>query len=109
MLGLTAQERRVILFLITMALVGLGIEFLVKINSPLKVIVNAYQGLGKINLNSAGKEELKSLGGIGEKLAQRIIDYRAKVEGFKETDELKNIKGISDDKYEKIKDFLVVK
>jgi len=109
MLGLTPQERRVILFLITIALVGLGIEFIVKINSPLKVIVNAYQDLGKINLNSADKEQLMSLFGIGEKLAQRIIDYRAKVEGFKEMDELKNIKGISDDKYEKIKDFLVVK
>ena len=109
MLGLTPQERRVILFLITIALVGLGIEFIVKINSPLKVIVNAYQDLGKINLNTADKEQLMGVSGIGEKLAQRIIDYRVKVEGFKEPEELKNIKGISDDKYEKIKDLLVVK
>jgi competence protein ComEA len=109
MFGLTPQERRVILFLITIALVGLGIESLVKINSPLKVIVNAYQDIGKINLNTADKEQLKSLSGIGEKLAQRIINYRNQRGGFKEPEELKNIKGISDDKYEKIKDSVIVK
>ncbi len=63
---------------------------------------------GKIPINSATKDQLMSVPGIGEVFAQRIIDYRTANNGFVDIAELKNIKGIGDTRYEKWKDYFVV-
>ena len=62
----------------------------------------------KINLNSASAEQLESLPGIGPVTAKRIVDYRAKVGKFKRIEEIINIQGIGDKKFERIKDRLIV-
>jgi len=61
-----------------------------------------------ININTASKEELIILPGIGEQTAQNIIDYRNKYGFFKTREEIKNVKGIGEKKYEKIKDMITV-
>jgi len=109
MFSLTLQERRVILFLISVALTGIGIDFLVKKYSRTKIIADFYQDIGKINLNSADKDTLMSISGIGEKLAVRILEYRSQKGGFHDLEELKNIKSITNYRYEKIKDSLCIK
>jgi len=109
MFSLTREERQVILFLISVALFGAGIDFLAKKCSTIKTITCFSQEIGKINLNKADKDLLMSIPGIGEKLAMRIIEYREKRTGFSAPEELKNIKGISASKYEKIKNYLIVK
>ncbi len=58
---------------------------------------------GLININIAGKEELKTLNGIGDVTAEKIIDYR-KSNRFKKKEDIKSVKGIGDAIYEKIKD-----
>lgn len=55
----------------------------------------------EININTATKEELISLPGIGDTYATRIIDYRTK-HPFKAKEEILNIKGIGQKKYEKL-------
>ncbi|MDO4438945.1 MAG: helix-hairpin-helix domain-containing protein [Eubacteriales bacterium] len=62
----------------------------------------------KININTADKEELMELGGIGEKKAEDIINYRKEHGVFLSIEELKEIKGIKASLYEKIKDFITV-
>lgn len=57
-----------------------------------------------ISLNSATKEELMTLSGIGESKALNIISYRETNNGFKNIEELKNVSGIGDSIFEKIKD-----
>ena len=109
MFSLTREERKVILFLITVALVGMGINFLSKRYSAVKTIICFDQNMGKLDLNQADKETLIGVSGIGEILAQRIIEYRSQQVGFKDIEELKKIKGISGYKYEKLKDYLVVR
>ena len=59
---------------------------------------------GAVNINTASKEELMSLKGIGEAKAQAIIDARP----FKMPEDMKNVKGISDKIYERIKAEIVV-
>lgn len=56
-----------------------------------------------ISLNSATKEELMTLSGIGESKAEKIIIYREENNGFKNIEELKNVSGIGDAIFEKIK------
>lgn len=58
---------------------------------------------GKINLNRATKSELMTLPKIGEVTADRIIAYREEHGGFKNIEELKNVKGIGPKTFELIK------
>lgn len=57
----------------------------------------------KISINKATKEELMNLEGIGESKAENIIKYRTEHQGFKGLEELKEISGIGESIYEKIK------
>lgn len=47
-----------------------------------------------VNINTATKEELTSLKGVGDKRAQEIIDYRKKNGNFKSVDDLEKVPGI---------------
>lgn len=58
----------------------------------------------KINLNTATKEELKSLYRIGDVLAQRILDYRETNGKFSSVEELLNVSGIGEKILEAIRD-----
>lgn len=62
----------------------------------------------KVNINTANQSELDSLPGIGPSIAQKIIDYREENGNFKTIEELQNVKGIGDSKYEEIKDRVTV-
>ncbi|MCK4358721.1 MAG: ComEA family DNA-binding protein [Candidatus Cloacimonetes bacterium] len=64
--------------------------------------------LGKININSASKPHLMSLTGIGEGKANAIIEYRKTNGPFKSIEEIKNVKGIGESIYQKIKDKIEV-
>lgn len=63
----------------------------------------------KINLNKATEEELDTLPGIGESTAKKIIEYRKEKGTFKNIEELKEVSGIGDAKFDKIKDLVTVK
>ena len=73
-----------------------------------QIIDDSFSEDTKISLNNADIEKLIELPGIGEKTALKIIEYRNKYGGFKSIDEIKNISGIGDKKYAKIKDLITV-
>ena len=62
----------------------------------------------KINLNTATVSDLQTISGIGQKRAQDIIDYRDSKGGFTSVDELKDVSGIGDKTFEKIKEAVTV-
>ena len=63
----------------------------------------------KININTATKDELTKLSGIGEALSERIIKYRQKNNGFKNIEEIMEVNGIGQNKFQQIKDDIKIK
>lgn len=59
---------------------------------------------GKVSINTASKEELMTLSGIGEAKAEKIISYRNENGLFNALEDIKNVSGIGDALFEKIKD-----
>ena len=68
-----------------------------------------YKGNEKVNLNTATQTELETISGIGPSIAANIIQYRKENGKFKKIDELKNVNGIGENKYETIKKEVVIK
>ncbi len=60
--------------------------------------------IGKVSINNATKEELMTLTGIGESKAKDIISYREKNGPFKTIEDIKNVSGIGDSLFAKIKE-----
>lgn len=60
----------------------------------------------KININTATKEDLMRLPGIGEKTAEQIIKHREIYGKFKNIEDIMNVKGIGQKKFERIKNYL---
>ena len=65
-------------------------------------------GINKININKATIEELQTLPGIGKSTAEKIINYRKENGEFFEIDDIKNVSGIGESKFNSIKDRITV-
>ena len=70
---------------------------------------NKQMSSAKININTATKEQLETLTGIGPSTADKIIEYRKENGNFKNAEDIKNVNGIGESKYSKIKDKICVK
>ncbi|MCR5836538.1 MAG: helix-hairpin-helix domain-containing protein [Lachnospiraceae bacterium] len=69
---------------------------------------NASDNSNLININTASKEELCSLAGIGEAKAASIIEYRAANGFFQKIEDIKNVSGIGENVFNRIKDSITV-
>ena len=78
-----------------------------EVDLPLEDYGNSSGSSGKININSCSKEELMSLPGIGEVTATRILEYRKSYK-FKSIEDIMNVSGIGEKKFEAIKDLITV-
>jgi competence protein ComEA len=99
---------------------GIGVKTLDKILPYLETIGDSTESIvptdsgsmkevsGKININTASLSELISLPGIGEKRAQKIIDYREKISSFENPEDIMKVKGIGEGIYTKIKDSIEI-
>ena len=65
-------------------------------------------GSGKVNINTATQNELENLPGIGPSIASRIIEYRDQNGKFSKVEDLQNVKGIGDAKFNNIKEYVMV-
>lgn len=73
------------------------------IEKNLKAENNKKETNNKVSINNATKEDLMSLTGIGESKANAIINYRNENGLFKQIEDIKNVSGIGDSVFEKIK------
>ena len=63
---------------------------------------------GKVNINTAAKKELVTLKHVGDKIADRIIEYR-KAHPFQKPEDIMKVKGVGPKVYDANKDLIVVK
>jgi len=94
-----------IIFGVVLMIVGLRVKLSDNLKDEQVNIIKAEQTIvGKININTANVRQLVDLPSIGDKMAQRIVDYRVSIGKFSTKDQLKNVSGIGDKTYETLKD-----
>lgn len=71
------------------------------------VIEDEKGGNAKVNINTATQTELENLPGVGEAIASRIIEYRQQNGKFDKIEDLQNVKGIGDAKFNNIKEYVI--
>lgn len=108
MFNFTPEEKKVILFILGLAFCGLALSNLAKASCRVKKMVYPQVQLAKINLNQVTLAELIQFKCVSVKLAQRIIEYRNLRKKFAGLEELKEVKGIGDQRYEKLKEIFFV-
>ena len=76
--------------------------------SQIESTTNTQKDDGRLDINTASLQQLTLLPGIGETIAQRIIDYRTKHGRFQSIDELLQVNGIGEKKFEQMKPYIKV-
>lgn len=71
------------------------------------ITVPSSETSGLVNINTADKEKLKTLTGVGDVIAERIIEYRAQ-NRFRSIEDIMQVKGIGNSIFEKIRNSIVV-
>ena len=78
-------------------------------NSQNKDLISSKKETNKININNATQTELETLPGIGPSTALKIIEYRKENGKFNNIEDIKNVSGIGDNKYDAIKELITIK
>lgn len=108
MVNFTPEERKVILFLLSLCFSGLILSNLIKARPQVKRIVYPEVELARVNLNKISLEEIQRLSLVPPKITRQIIEYRNLHQRFTSLEELKDVKGIGPKRYEKLKGIFFV-
>jgi len=105
MLYLTPQERKFICFIMIVFIMGAAVQlFLRRDIAPVRWAKQVRQF--KIDINTARADQFQMLPGIGATLAGRIVDYRKENGPFKELEDLQNVDGLTNKRFEHIKELI---
>ncbi len=85
-----------------------GEQLYIPVKGEEAAVVSESEGDGLVNINTATVSELTTLPGIGESRAKDVIAYREEHGGFSSIEEVKEISGIKDAVFEKIRDKIKV-
>ncbi|MDD5128865.1 MAG: helix-hairpin-helix domain-containing protein [Candidatus Omnitrophica bacterium] len=108
MLNLTPEEKKVILFFLIIAFCGITLNNLAKLNCRVEKLFCPPANLSRIDLNRISLEELINTRCLSVKTAQRIIAYRQEHGNFSSLEELREVKGIGEQRYEILKGIFFV-
>ena len=108
MINFTSEERKVILFILGLAFCGLVLNNLVKVNCRVERLIYPAMQLAKLDINKVSLIELAATKSVSLELARRILEYRDKRQGFGSLEELKEIEGIGDQRYGKLKELFFI-
>ena len=103
MLNFTPEEKKVVLFLLVVAFCGIALNNLAKMNCRVKKLFCPEVRLAKIDLNKISLEDLLKIKCLSQKISQCIIEYRLEHGDFAGIEDLKEVKGIGDKRFDKLK------
>jgi competence ComEA-like helix-hairpin-helix protein len=105
MFYLTPQERRFIVIIMIVFIMGAAVQLLLRRDIAPVRWARSVRNF-KININTARVDQLQMLPGIGAKLASRILDYRQENGPFKVLEDLQNVDGLTDKRFGRIKELI---
>lgn len=108
MLNFTREEKKAILFLLAVAFCGIALNNLAKLNCNVKKLVSPEVRLAKMDLNKISLAELLETRCLPPKMSRRIIEYRLEHGDFSSLEGLKEVKGIGEKRYEKLKELFFI-
>jgi competence ComEA-like helix-hairpin-helix protein len=111
MLPLTLHERRALLFVSSLLLLGLALTFLKKTTGCNVCLIDIYGNKKPraLDINAATRDELSDLPGIGAQGADNIVAWRSARGGFKDTKELRGVPGVTEKMLDVSKQYLYIK
>lgn len=113
MFNLDKREKKIILVLLAILLLGLGFSAYKKSRSRADIRIGHFnlerEDLHRrVNINTADLDELASLKGVGKVLAGRILEYRSGKGLFSSIEDIKNVKGFGPALFDKLKNDITV-
>lgn len=108
MLDISKTERFFIIVLLIFGLFYTGLSYYKKVSHTDPAAADTEEHRVLIDLNTATPIQLEHLSGIGPVLAERIAAYREGMGGFRNIEELKNVKGIGPKSFDNIKDSITL-
>jgi competence ComEA-like helix-hairpin-helix protein len=108
MFTVTPEERAAITWVCVTVFAGILLEYGIKTHSYPRGAASINEDVCKIRLNSARYEELITVKGVGKKLAQRIIEYRAGKGSIDTIQELAGISGMTAARLKKIEEAVIL-
>lgn len=108
MFNFTSEEKKVVLFLLGLVFCGLVLNNLAKANCRIEKLIYPQIQLGRVNLNKVSLAELSRFKCVSRKLGLAIIEFRNSRKKFSSLKELKEVKGVGDARYEKLKNIFFV-
>ncbi len=109
MIKFTKEEKTLLLFIVAAFFLGLALLHYKKSNpAPFEFIEVKEKSSERININTAQEADLIKIKGVGPVLAGRVIEYRKKQGPFKYPEDIKNVSGIGEKTFEKIRDAITV-
>lgn len=87
---------------------SLDLEYIQNTAGENVVVTDLGSNSNLININTATEAELIKLPGVGSSTANKIIDYRSKNGNFKNIEDLKNVNGIGNAKFEILKEYICI-
>ena len=113
MIRFTKDEKIILIFLLAALFIGISVSSFKRLNPNRKFFIEfnekEIEESKKVNINIASKERFMTLPGIGPVMAERIISYREQNGSFEKAEDIKNVKGIGDKTFEKMKKWIILK
>ena len=112
MFSLTQQERLVLFFLALIIFCGSLLHYLFKKSPAIKNVFSLIENEAlykKLDINAASAEQIEALPYIGKITAERIVAYRHQRGRFQTLDQLKEVQGVGEVSYQRIRPYLRIK
>jgi hypothetical protein len=108
MFNFTPEERRATLFILSLTLCGLSLNYLMKANCRVSAMIYPQVELAKLNLNQVGLVQLKQSKCLPAQVAQQLLEYRSLHRRFESWEEVRQIKGIGNKRFDKLQELFFI-